>query len=66
MRSKLRIWVHCSTADGSFRKGVDKWQGTCAVAFDEAILPRKVDVSDLWFVFFVVLFLVFGVVLCQT
>ena len=60
MRSKLRIWVHCGTADGSFRKKVEKWQGTCVVAFDEAILPRKVDVSDLWFVFFC------RVVLCQT
>ncbi len=59
MRSKLRIWVHCGTADGSFRKKVDKWQGTCVVAFDEAILPVKVDVSD-----FVVCFSCLVVLFC--
>ena len=45
MRSKLRTWVHCGTAGGSLRKKVDR-QGTCVVAFDEAILPVKVDVID--------------------
>ncbi len=65
MRSKLRTWVHCGTAGGSLRKTVDKGQGTCVVAFDEAILPVKVDLID-----FVVFFLcsccfVFGFVSCQ-